>query len=469
MKRKEKRKVNLKINIYKSINIVTINDFELLYIIGRGGFGSVWKVKSKAIGKYFALKQMSKSKIIDQNSERNTLQERFFLSKMNSPFLVNMLCSFQDKDNLYLVLQLFTGGDLRYHLTNYIYSFTETQLKFLLSNLVLAILYIHSQKIIHRDLKPENILFDNKGYAYITDFGIAWSAEEDHEGDNSGTPGYMAPETLFGLDQDYCVDYYSLGVIGYEIIMGKTPYDGNSRHEIKNQMNEKEAYLDIKETKNFSDICISFINELLSRDAKKRLGGKKGISDIKGHQFFRGINWELIYQHKYLPPIYDIIKFSLVREGEVEELFDNEYCAKKDIISETTLERYEKIKNGSYYSKCFRNYTFLCIDNILNTLPKKKQIIKRIPLNLKNSGEIMNENFKRSMSINGNINYRNIKQKKINDEMYLKQKYKVLARAANRSQILKLPYIKNKIKENQKRENQIKGYYENKLGKYKEI
>ena len=88
---------------------------------------------------------MSKAKIIDQNSERSILQERLFLSKMNNPFLVNMLCSFQDKDNLYLVLQLFTGGDLRYHLTNYIYSFTETQLKFLLSNIVLGLQYIHSK------------------------------------------------------------------------------------------------------------------------------------------------------------------------------------------------------------------------------------------------------------------------------------------------------------------------------------
>ena len=109
------------------------DDFEFLYIIGKGGFGNVWKVKDKATGKYFALKQMEKAKIIDQNSERNILQERLFLAKMNSPFLVNMLCSFQDKDNLYLVLQLFTGGDLRYHLTYYNYSFTETQIKFLLS------------------------------------------------------------------------------------------------------------------------------------------------------------------------------------------------------------------------------------------------------------------------------------------------------------------------------------------------
>ena len=272
---------------------------------------------------------MAKPKIIDQNSERNILQERLFLSKMNNPFLVNMLCSFQDKDYLYLVLQLFTGGDLRYHLSNYIYSFTETQLKFLLSNIILGIQYIHSKGILHRDLKPENILFDDKGYAYITDFGIAWSSLEDHEGDNSGTPGYMAPETLFGFKQDYCVDFYSLGVIGYEIIMGRTPYDGNSRHEIRKQMKEKNVYIDYDEAENYSDICIDFINGLLGKDPGKRLGAESGISQIKGNIFFRGLNWELIYQHKYISPIYDIIKFAKTREGEVDELFDMDYCKKK--------------------------------------------------------------------------------------------------------------------------------------------
>ena len=453
------------------VNIVTISDFQFLYIIGKGGFGNVWKVKNKDTGIYFALKQMSKSKIIDQNSERSILQERLFLSKMNCPFLVNMLCSFQDKDNLYLILQLFTGGDLRYHLTNYIYSFTETQLKFLLSNIILGLQYIHSKGILHRDLKPENILFDNKGYAYITDFGIAWSNDEDHEGDNSGTPGYMAPETLFGLKQDYCVDFYSLGVIGYEIVLGKTPYEGNSRHEIKKQMHEKNVYIDINNVENFSEICVDFINGLLSKNPGKRLGAESGISQIKDDIFFRGLNWELIYQHKYISPLYDIISFSKVREGEADELFDVDYCCKKDTISKTTLERYEKIKKRKNYSKYFRNYSIICVNNILRALPKKKRvkIIKKVPVNYDNN----DEKLKRSQSIGNykviypNINEKNknkiIKQKSINNISLIKNE-------KNKEESLKLPYINNKLQNNNnEREGKIKEYYENKLLKYKTV
>ena len=439
---------------------------------------------------------MTKTKIIDQNSERSILQERLFLSKMNNPFLVNMLCSFQDKDYLYLVLQLFTGGDLRYHLTNYIYAFTETQLKFLFSNIILALQYIHSKGILHRDLKPENILFDNEGYAYVTDFGIAWSIDEDNEGDNSGTPAYMSPEALYGLKQDYCVDFYSLGIIGYEIIKGKTPYEGNSRHEIKKQMSQKTEY--ITEADNFSEICIDFINGLINKSPSKRLGAGSGISELKDNIFFKGMNWDLIYQHKYLSPLYDIIKFSMIRAGEVEELFDVEYCAKKESIDDSTLERYEKIKNGKYYSKYFKKYSIICVDNILRILPKtqKVQIINRMPLNQQNNMNYNNINnneqlnnvqmkyYNRSQST-GNLAYPNVydisyrkqslrnEYKKDYDVRHMHRKYKYASRSQikhdNEKVHLKLPFIKNNNIKNKEKEKKIKYYYENKLFKYKAV
>ena len=440
---------------------------------------------------------MIKTKIIDQNSERNILQERLFLSKMNNPFLVNMLCSFQDKDYLYLVLQLFTGGDLRYHLTNYIYPFTETQLKFLFSNIILALQYIHSKGVLHRDLKPENILFDNEGYAYVTDFGIACSMDEDNEGDNSGTPAYMAPESLYGLKQDYCVDFYSLGIIGYEIMMGKTPYEGNSRHEIKKQMLQRTEY--ITEADNYSEICIDFINGLINKSPSKRIGAGSGISELKDNIFFKGLNWELIYQHKYLSPLYDIIKFSMIRAGEVEELFDVDYCAKKESIDDSTFERYEKIRNGKYYSKYFKKYSIICVDNILSILPKtqKVQIINRVPLNqqynmnynnINNNGQLNNAQrrfLNRSQSI-GNMAYPNVydmiyRKHSLKNEYnknydydvrHRHRKYKYVSRSQikndNEKVHLKLPFIKNNNIKNE-REKKIKYYYENKLLKYKSV
>ena len=427
------------------IKIVTINNFQYLYKIGRGGFGNVWKVKNKETGKYFALKQMAKAKIIDQNSERSILKERFFLSKMNNPFIVNMLCSFQDKDHIYLVLQLLTGGDLRYHLTNYNYSFTETQIKFLLSNIVLGLQYIHSKDIIHRDLKPENIIFDDKGYAYITDFGIAWSRNDNNEGDNSGTPCYMAPETLFGLDQDFYVDFYSLGVIGYEIILGKTPYDGNSRREIKKQMQDKYILLENDEVDNYSDICVEFINKLLEEKPEKRLGSDSGVCQIKEDIFFKGLNWDLIYQHKYLSPIFDIIKMARIKEGGVEELFDLEYCAKEESVNKTTIERYDKIRKGRYYSKYFRNYSIICVDNILRELPKRKKykVIKKI--NLNNPNENNNNNINHN-TIDGQLN-------NINNR-YTRAKYHIRSQSIdNIFPKINVPHINRNYHHNYQRRN----------------
>ena len=433
------------------INIVTIHDFEFLYIIGRGGFGRIWKVKSKDTGKYFALKQMDKSKIIEQNSEKSILKERLFLSKLRNPFIVSMICSFTDKDNIYLVLKLLTGGDLRYHLCNYNYSFTETQLKFLLSNILLALKYIHAKGIIHRDLKPENILFDDKGYAYLCDFGIAWSVEEKHEGDNSGTPGYMAPETLFEKEQKYSVDFYSLGAIGYEIIIGKAPYEGNNRHDIQKQMEEKKASISSKDAKHFTKFCIDCINSLLNQNGEKRLGAKNGVSEIQDHTFFKGLNWDLIYQHKYLSPLTEIIKALRDSESNHEELFDSEYCQKKDNVNKSTLEKYEKIKKGKNYGNYFRKYSYICLDNL----------VKEISVNTNNKGNNNLINGSKNLIKNQSVIYPNIynvnKRKNYNNY--------------NGKEKLQFPILKQKIRESmflrKQKENKLKGYYENRLLKYK--
>ena len=133
------------------------NYFDFLYIIGRGGFGKVWKVRLKKNNEYFALKEMSKVKIIDRRSEVSIMSERNLLSKLHHSFIVNMYFAFQDFYNLYLVMDLLTGGDLRYHIAHK-KTFTESQTKFFIANMLLALDYIHSQNIIHRDIKPENLV-----------------------------------------------------------------------------------------------------------------------------------------------------------------------------------------------------------------------------------------------------------------------------------------------------------------------
>ena len=137
--------------------------FDFLYVIGRGGFGKVWKVLLKGTSKNYALKEMSKFKIVLKRSEKSIQSERELLSNLYHPFIVNMISAFQDLNNLYLVMDLFKGGDMRYHIfLNK--KFNETQSKFFISNIILGLEYIHKNKIIHRDIKPENLVLDQNGY-----------------------------------------------------------------------------------------------------------------------------------------------------------------------------------------------------------------------------------------------------------------------------------------------------------------
>ena len=178
---------------------------------------------------------MSKVKIIDKKSEKSIIGERDFLSKLKHPFIINMICAFQDYENLYLLMEFFSGGDLRYQF-NSDHTFTENEIKFFISCLLLSLEYIHSNNIIHRDIKPENLVFDGKGYLHLTDFGIAKIINEQNISDTSGTPGYMAPEVIQGKNHSFPVDFFAIGVIGYELLIGHRPYRGKNRKEIKKMM-----------------------------------------------------------------------------------------------------------------------------------------------------------------------------------------------------------------------------------------
>lgn len=180
-------------NDIESSSNVNKNSFEFISVIGRGGFGKVWKVHNKKYNKTYAMKEMSKVTIIDGKSEISIKSERDLLSKMKHPFIINMHFSFQDQDYLYLVMDYLPGGDLRYHLSKN-KKFSEKESKIFIACILLGLEYCHHNKIIHRDIKPENLVLDDKGYVKLTDFGIARLQVPNNAKDTSGTPGYMAPE-----------------------------------------------------------------------------------------------------------------------------------------------------------------------------------------------------------------------------------------------------------------------------------
>ncbi len=204
---------------------------------------------------------MSKLKIIDKKSEKSIKYERELLSHLKHPFIINMYYAFQDNKNLYLVMDFLSGGDLRYHICKN-RKFTEEQTKFFLCNIILGLEYIHNKRVIHRDIKPENLILDENGYIRITDFGISKIFSNSNYKETSGTPGYMSPEVIQCQNHTKAVDYFALGIIGYELMFGRRPYLGKSRIEIKEKMMVKEM---ISKNREFPVNCSKESKEFISK------------------------------------------------------------------------------------------------------------------------------------------------------------------------------------------------------------
>ena len=327
---------------------------------------------------------MSKVKIIDNQNIKNIKNERDLLSKLNHPFIVNMHFSFQNSNYLYLVIDLFTGGDLRYHLFHR-KSFNEEQSKFFISCVILGLEYCHSNLIIHRDIKPENVILDSYGYAHITDFGIAKMQQPNNSNETSGTPGYMAPEVLFGRNHTTVADYFACGVMCYEFMKGVKPYLGKNRKEIKEKIKEREIKLDKRNLKEgWSLEAADFINQLLQRQANRRLGYKGGINELKKHPWLKNIDWKDLYNGKVTSPFIPV----------GEENYEYKFCTAVERKGEDTEERYKEIIKSNEYTNIFNDYYYFNrydiktqgLKMIFFNIHDKIYKIRQLPRN--NSGDI---------------------------------------------------------------------------------
>ena len=377
----------------ESIEEIDRNAFDFLSVIGKGGFGKVWRVSYKKNFQEFAMKEMSKALVIEKNCLSSILYERDLLSNFRHPFIINMIFSFQDNDNLYLVMNLVTGGDLRYQLTKN-HTFPENQSKFFIACLVLGIEAIHANDIIHRDIKPENLVLDSKGYLKITDFGIAKKKDNQNLSENSGTPGYMAPEVMNYQNHSFTADYYAVGIICYELMMGVRPYTGENKNIIKEKILSKQVMIKAHEIPNgWSKEAADFINNLIQRKPSSRLGSK-GISQIKQHNWFGDINWKDLYNMEIEAPFIPLD----------EDNYDVEYCNKEDIIDTFEKEKLDKIKSSPEYLNCFKDYKYFNIfeqNNKLNEFinphkiyEEKNKEIHREKNNV-NNNEIITQNYKK--------------------------------------------------------------------------
>ena len=296
------------------------------------------------------MKEMSKVKAFKKKSLSSILLEKQILSSLHYSLISNLNFSFQDKEYLYLILDYLPGGDLRYYMSRRII-FNETQIKFIMSNLLLSLNYIHNNNILHRDIKPENLVFDDKGYIHLTDFGISRKVKSGKLIlEKSGTPGYISPEVLLNKPQSFSSDFFSVGVICYELLFGKKPFKGKNKKEIA----EKILYKNIKLTQkdipeNYSLLMGDFINKLLKRNYRERLGNK-GIDEIMNHSWLEGVDWEIIEsklvdneQIPFVPTVGDNFDISVANKKDNMDMENYEECLKK-------------INDSGYFKNFYFNY-----------------------------------------------------------------------------------------------------------------
>ena len=291
---------------------------------------------------------MCKKKITDKKSEALIMYERDLLVRMNHPFISSLKFAFQDEDKLYLVMDLLTGGDLRFHLYKN-KCFNEIQTKFFIACVILALEYLHKNKIIHHDVKPENLILNTKGYVKLSDFGIARIYRENNSEDISGSPGYIAPEILNEENHSYTSDYFSLGVVTYEFMKGERPFAGKTRREIREKIMKRDFVLTKKDLPpGWSIDSADFINKLLKKEQNLRLGSR-GIDEIKSHSWLKYFNWKDLYLEKMTPPF--------VPSEFIENNYNVKYCNMVEKIGVNTQERYKRIQSSELYPHIFAKFT----------------------------------------------------------------------------------------------------------------
>ncbi|KYQ88168.1 putative protein serine/threonine kinase [Tieghemostelium lacteum] len=292
----------------KISNNIKLEDFQILHLVGKGGFGKVHQVMHKKSSKIYALKTIKKNHIIQRKSVINTLAEKDILKRIEHPFIVKLHYAFQNEKKLYLVMDFINGGQLFYHLQKESI-FSETQVRFYIAELVLALEHLHDLNVIHRDLKPENILIDSQGHCVLTDFGLAKEqVTDDSTGSMCGTLEYTSPEMIQGKNYGKAVDWWAIGILMYDMLIGKPPFESKNRQVAQEKI--------VKEKPNFppyiGSSARSLINALLQKDPKKRLGSNGGATEIKKHPFFKGVQWRKL-ELKELPSPY-IPKTSDIRD-----------------------------------------------------------------------------------------------------------------------------------------------------------
>lgn len=280
-----------------------LDDFSRVKTLGKGSYGTVLLVMHKRSKNFYAMKVLIKADIVKMKQVEHTLNEKKILQTVRFPYLVSLIFSFKDFSNLYMVLDFISGGDMFTHLRK-MGRFNEAHSKFYAAQIVLSFEYLQNLDIVHRDIKPENLLIDRRGNCRVTDFGFA-KVVKTRTYTLCGTPEYVAPEIILSKGYNKIVDWWSLGVLLYEMTAGYSPFYAKETIKIYERILSGKVHY----PSHFSMELRDLIHNLLQIDLTKRYGNlKNGVLDIKNHEWFAKINWTDAWRDRYKPPFLPVVQ-----------------------------------------------------------------------------------------------------------------------------------------------------------------
>uniref|UniRef100_A0A8C5TSW8 Serine/threonine-protein kinase N2 n=1 Tax=Malurus cyaneus samueli TaxID=2593467 RepID=A0A8C5TSW8_9PASS len=306
----------------------SLKDFRCCAVLGRGHFGKVLLAEYKNTNEMFAIKALKKGDIVARDEVDSLMCEKRIFETVNSvrhPFLVNLFACFQTKDHVCFVMEYAAGGDLMMHIHTDVFS--EPRAVFYAACVVLGLQYLHEHKIVYRDLKLDNLLLDTEGFVKIADFGLCKEGMGfgDRTSTFCGTPEFLAPEVLTETSYTRAVDWWGLGVLIYEMLVGESPFPGDDEEEVFDSIVNDE----VRYPRFLSTEAISIMRRLLRRNPERRLGaGEKDAEDVKKHHFFRQIDWNALLAKKVKPPFVPTI-----RGREDVSNFDDEFTSEAPILT----------------------------------------------------------------------------------------------------------------------------------------
>ncbi|KAM6965128.1 serine/threonine-protein kinase N2-like isoform 2-T2 [Aplochiton taeniatus] len=307
---------------------IKMEDFKYISVLGRGHFGKVLLAEFNKTGKLYAIKALKKSDIVTRDEVDSLMSERRIFETINTsrhPFLVNLHGCFQTAHHVCFVMEYSPGGDLMIHIHNNV--FTEVQARFYSACVLLGLEFLHLKKIMYRDLKLDNLLMDADGFVKITDFGLCKEGmgHSDRTSTFCGTPEFLAPEVLTDDNYTRAVDWWGLGVLIFEMLVGESPFPGDDEEEVFDSIVNDDVHYPAS----LPPDAASLIQKLLKKNPEKRLGaGEKDATEVKQEIFYKPIDWDALLAKKVKPPFVPSIRESL----DVSN-FDSEFTRLQPVLS----------------------------------------------------------------------------------------------------------------------------------------